>query len=62
VALRQKDFANQLGITVLYCHKSIKKLAELSLLETAYGGINIKKLPDFSLWLEAKISLGRLLK
>jgi hypothetical protein len=42
VALRQKDFANQLGITVLYCHKSIKKLAELSLLETAYGAINIK--------------------
>ena len=62
VALRQKDLANQLGITVLSCHKSIKKLAALSLVETSYGAINIKNMPDFTLWLKEKMSLGQLLK
>jgi CRP-like cAMP-binding protein len=62
VNLRQKDLAEQLGITVLSCHKSIKKLTDLSLIETSYGAINIKNLPSFSLWLEEKMSLGLLLK
>jgi CRP/FNR family cyclic AMP-dependent transcriptional regulator len=62
VGLRQKDLAEQLGITVLCCHKSIKKLAVLSLIETAYGAINIKNVSDLTLWLKEKMSLGHLLK
>lgn len=62
VELRQKDLAEQLGITVLCCHKSIKKLAVLSLVETSYGAINIKNVPDLTLWLKEKMSLGHLLK
>ena len=62
VALRQKDLADQLGITVLSCHKSIKKLAELALIETSYGGIKIKNVQGFTLWLKEKMSLGQLFK
>lgn len=62
VVLRQKDLAEQLGITVLCCHKSIKKLATLSLIETFYGAIHIKNMTDFTQWLEEKMSLGQLLK
>jgi CRP/FNR family cyclic AMP-dependent transcriptional regulator len=62
VDLRQKDLAEQLGITVLSCHKSIKKLAALTLLTTSYGAIHINNITDFTLWLEEKMSLGQLLK
>jgi CRP/FNR family cyclic AMP-dependent transcriptional regulator len=62
VAMRQKDLADQLGITVLSCHQSIKKLAELALVKTSYGAINIKNVPGLTLWLKQKMSLGRLLK
>ncbi|MFT6284759.1 MAG: CRP-like cAMP-binding protein [Arenicella sp.] len=60
VDLRQKDLAEQLGITVLSCHKSIKKLAALTLLKTSYGSIHINNITDFTLWLEEKMSLGQL--
>ena len=62
VALRQKDLADQLGIKVLSCHQSIKKLAELALIKTSYGAINFKNVPSLTLWLKQKMSLGRLLK
>jgi CRP-like cAMP-binding protein len=54
VVLRQKDLAEQLGITVRCCHKSIKKLTSLSLIETSYGAIHINNITDFTLWLEEK--------
>lgn len=60
VALRQKDLAEQLGITVLSCHKSIKKLAELLFVETSYGAIKINNVTDLKLWLKEKMSLGQL--
>ena len=62
VALRQKDLAEQLGITVLSCHKAIIKLAGLSLVATSYGAINIKNVADFTLWLDDKMTLGLLSK
>lgn len=60
VALRQSDLSEQLGITVLSCHKAIKKLQQQTLIKTAYRSINIKDVATFNEWLQQKMSLGQL--
>ena len=62
VLLRQKDLADQMGISVLSCHQSIKKLVDLSLVETSYGAIIIKNVQGLTLWLKEKMRLGQLFK
>lgn len=62
VAMRQKDLAEQLGVTVLSCHKAINKLSDLSFIQRFYGAIQIKSVTDLTLWLDEKMSLGQLVK
>ena len=47
ISLRQSDYAERLGVTVLTAHKALTKLYELQLIEKRYGGVAI-------------ISIGRL--
>ncbi len=48
--LRQSDYAEFLGLTLLSTHKAIKKLNQLNLIQSFYGGIkvaNLKQLKRF---------------
>lgn len=50
ISLRQSDYAERLGVTVLTAHKALTKLYELQLIEKRYGGvaiISIERLESF---------------
>ncbi|AGP95002.1 Crp/Fnr family transcriptional regulator [Alteromonas mediterranea] len=50
IPLRQSDYAERLGVTVLTAHKSLTKLYDMQLLEKRYGGgviSNIERLEKF---------------
>ena len=60
VRLRQKDIAEQLGVTVLSSHKAIKKLAGLLLIRSSYGAIVINQSAQFKQWVQQQMSLGQI--
>ena len=62
VKLRQKDIAEQLGVTVLSSHKAIKKLAGLLLIKLSYGAIVINQSAQFEQWVQQQMKLGQLAK
>ncbi len=62
VNLRQKDIAEQLGVTVLSSHKAIKKLADLLLIKSIYGAIVINQLTQFKQWVQQQMRLGEIVK
>lgn len=41
IPLRQSDYAERLGVTVLTAHKALTKLYDLQLIEKRYGGVAI---------------------
>lgn len=50
IPLRQSDYAERFGVTVLTAHKSLTKLYDLQLIEKRYGGIaitNVERLKNF---------------
>nr|WP_247670858.1 Crp/Fnr family transcriptional regulator [Alteromonas sp. MMG017] len=57
VALRQSDYAERLGVTVLTAHKALNKLVSLSLIRKQYGKVEIVDMQAMSKWLNDNVSL-----
>nr|WP_244360985.1 Crp/Fnr family transcriptional regulator [Alteromonas sp. K632G] len=57
VRLRQSDYAERLGVTVLTAHKALNKLVSLSLIRKQYGKVEIVDEAAMSEWLNDNTSL-----
>jgi CRP/FNR family cyclic AMP-dependent transcriptional regulator len=57
VQLRQSDYAERLGVTVLTAHKALNKLVSLSLIRKRYGKVEIIDKAVMSKWLSDNMSL-----
>ncbi|WOI38161.1 Crp/Fnr family transcriptional regulator [Alteromonas sp. CI.11.F.A3] len=57
VQLRQSDYAERLGVTVLTAHKALNKLVSLSLIRKQYGKVEIIDKAVMSKWLSDNMSL-----
>lgn len=55
--LRQSDYAERLGVTVLTAHKSLTKLYDLQLIEKRYGGVAITCVERLECFLKKNSSL-----
>ena len=55
--LRQSDYAEFLGLTVLSTHKAIKKLNKMNLIRSFYGGINVDDLEQLKRFVAEQSSL-----
>lgn len=60
VALRQKDLAELLGLSVLSGHKALQKLVTFGLVNSAYGKVNICDVNELQAWVAPQCSLGAL--
>ena len=57
IPLRQSDYAERLGVTVLTAHKSLTKLYDLKLIEKRYGGVAITQVERLEGFLKESSSL-----
>jgi CRP/FNR family cyclic AMP-dependent transcriptional regulator len=57
VQLRQSDYAERLGVTVLTAHNALNKLVSLSLIRKQYGKVEIVDVTAMSEWLNDNTSL-----
>lgn len=57
VSLRQSDYAERLGVTVLTAHKSLTKLYAFNLIEKQYGGVRVIDAEKLKAYLKENTSL-----
>ena len=57
VPLRQSDYAERLGVTVLTAHKSLTKLYACNLIEKRYGGVRVVDVERLEAYLKENTSL-----
>ena len=57
IKLRQSDYAERLGVTVLTAHKALNTLLTLNLIEKKYGGVEIVNTQKLAEYLSDNTSL-----
>jgi CRP-like cAMP-binding protein len=57
IPLRQSDYAERLGVTVLTAHKALSKLCDEQLIEKCYGGVKVTDGSALQAYLEDNTSL-----